>query len=141
MALKRTTREEATRAIPLEERLRQKKLGFATHPSESHRHGEADGDNDEDDDDANGSDGPSRKKRRANKNCPLEITSKRAVGRHREVVEVKKKKVLDPRFESVSGKLNDDLFAKSYAFLDDYKVSSAVLVSSVELKSPIAGEC
>ncbi|GMF37167.1 unnamed protein product [Phytophthora lilii] len=57
----------------------------------------------------------------ANKNQPLELSSKRTVGRFRQVVEVKKRRALDPRFEAQSGRLNEDLFAKSYAFLDDYK--------------------
>lgn len=92
------------RDVPLEERLRQKKQGFAVHkeaetpaPTESDR------------------------ARRANKNQPLELSSKRAVGRFRQVVDVKKKRVLDPRFEAQSGRLNEDLFNKSYAFLDEYK--------------------
>ena len=37
------------------------------------------------------------------------------------MVEVKKKRALDPRFEAQSGRLNEDLFHKSYAFLDEYK--------------------
>lgn len=32
-----------------------------------------------------------------------------------------KRRALDPRFEAQSGRLNEDLFNKSYAFLDDYK--------------------
>ncbi|CAH0479688.1 unnamed protein product [Peronospora belbahrii] len=93
-----------TRDVPLEERLRQKTQGFAMQKekekfiaTEGHR------------------------VRRDNKNQPLELSSKRAVGRFRQVVEVKKKRLLDPRFEAQSGRLNEDLFNKSYAFLDEYK--------------------
>lgn len=87
--------------VPLEERLRQKKLGYALQSKESTE-----------------TSGPAR---RANKNQPLELSSKRAVGRFRQVVEVKKRRTLDPRFEAQSGRLNEDLFNKSYAFLDEYK--------------------
>ncbi|DBA00965.1 TPA: hypothetical protein N0F65_006226 [Lagenidium giganteum] len=111
--MKMAARQERTeRDIPLDERLRQKKIGFERYPDEAEQeqheqqhHGEEDG----------------SKKRRANKNCPLELTSKRAVGRFRQVVEVKKKKFIDPRFDSMCGRLNEDLYNKSYAFLDEYK--------------------
>ncbi|KAG1701642.1 hypothetical protein DVH05_006732 [Phytophthora capsici] len=88
------------RDVPLEERLRQKKQGFALQEADE---------------------APSGPARRANKNQPLELSSKRAVGRFRQVVDVKKRRVLDPRFEAQSGRLNEDLFNKSYAFLDEYK--------------------
>ncbi|KAG3120972.1 hypothetical protein PI124_g630 [Phytophthora idaei] len=89
------------RDVPLEEHLRQKKQGFAVQ-KEAERE----------------TSGPAR---RANKNQPLELSSKRAVGRFRQVVDVKKRRVLDPRFEAQSGRLNEELFNKSYAFLDEYK--------------------
>ena len=93
-----------TRDVPLEKRLRQKKQGFVTQ-IERERAISTEG----------------RKARRASKNQPLELSSKRAVGRFRQVVEVKKKRLLDPRFEAQSGRLNEDLFNKSYAFVDEYK--------------------
>ncbi|KAG6622566.1 duf947-domain-containing protein [Phytophthora cinnamomi] len=92
------------RDVPLEQRLRQKTQGFATQ-KEAPAHAQAES-------------GPAR---RANKNQPLELSSKRAVGRFRQVVDVKKRRALDPRFEAQSGRLNEDLFNKSYAFLDGYK--------------------
>uniref|UniRef100_A0AAV1U4N1 rRNA biogenesis protein RRP36 n=1 Tax=Peronospora matthiolae TaxID=2874970 RepID=A0AAV1U4N1_9STRA len=94
------------RDVPLEERLRQKRQGFATRKQdETHA--------------------PVIRQRahRDNKNQPLELSSKRAVGRFRQVVEVKTKRALDPRFEAQSGRLNEDLFSKSYAFLDEYKLN------------------
>ncbi|TMW63615.1 hypothetical protein Poli38472_002556 [Pythium oligandrum] len=106
-------RDTSERDVPLEERLRRKKMGYETRPTEEHGDSDSDGE----------ASGPALKKRRANKNCPLEITSKRAVSRHRQAVEVKKKKTVDPRFESTAGRLNEDLFGKSYAFLDEYKQS------------------
>ncbi|ORX45818.1 DUF947-domain-containing protein, partial [Piromyces finnis] len=61
--------------------------------------------------------GPQVIKKRENKNRPMEISSKKPVSRYREVVEIKKKKARDPRFDNLSGKYNEDLFKKSYKFL------------------------
>jgi ribosomal RNA-processing protein 36 len=58
-------------------------------------------------------------KKRENKNRPMEISSKKPVSRYREVIEVKKKKTRDPRFDNLSGKYNEDLFKKSYKFLSE----------------------
>ncbi|KAK3838261.1 MAG: hypothetical protein J3R72DRAFT_370595 [Linnemannia gamsii] len=52
---------------------------------------------------------------------PMEIGSKKPVGRFRQVVEVPTAKRRDPRFDSLSGKLDNDLFEKSYSFLKDYQ--------------------
>ncbi|KAF9168617.1 rRNA biogenesis protein rrp36 [Actinomortierella ambigua] len=59
--------------------------------------------------------------KRDNKNRPMEVTSKKPVGRFRQVVEVPTAKRRDPRFDSLSGKLNEDLFERSYDFLKDYQ--------------------
>ncbi|KAF8975472.1 rRNA biogenesis protein rrp36 [Entomortierella lignicola] len=59
--------------------------------------------------------------RRNDKNKPMEIGSKKPVGRFRQVVEVATNKRRDPRFDSLSGKLDTDLFEKSYSFLKDYQ--------------------
>ncbi|KAF8938380.1 rRNA biogenesis protein rrp36 [Haplosporangium gracile] len=59
--------------------------------------------------------------KRADKNRPMEIGSKKPVGRFRQVVEVASAKRRDPRFDSLSGKLDNDLFEKSYSFLKDYQ--------------------
>ncbi|KAF9186156.1 rRNA biogenesis protein rrp36 [Haplosporangium sp. Z 767] len=59
--------------------------------------------------------------KRADKNRPMEIGSKKPVGRFRQVVEVPTAKRRDPRFDSLSGKLDTDLFEKSYSFLKDYQ--------------------
>ncbi|KAG9291755.1 hypothetical protein G9A89_012040 [Geosiphon pyriformis] len=61
--------------------------------------------------------------KRAHKNRPMEITSKKPVGRFRQIVELSAEKRRDPRFDNISGKLNQDLFEKSYHFLNDYKTS------------------
>uniref|UniRef100_K3WEB5 rRNA biogenesis protein RRP36 n=1 Tax=Globisporangium ultimum (strain ATCC 200006 / CBS 805.95 / DAOM BR144) TaxID=431595 RepID=K3WEB5_GLOUD len=138
-------RKADARDVPLEERLRQKKNGFAVFPSADASDDEQQSEGDREDEfsnDASDNDdeqprpakapgkaskyGPSvdaseTKKKRVSKNHPLEISSKRQVSRFKTVVEVKKKKLVDPRFDSLSGRLNQDLFKKSYAFLDEYK--------------------
>lgn len=114
--------EVSARDVPLEERLRQKKNGFAVHEGAADAATGGSGSRAHKDGAASGKKPRAEVAQRANKNRPMEITSKRAVGRLRQVVEVKKKKRVDPRFESTSGRLNEDLFGKSYAFLDEYKV-------------------
>ncbi|XP_057977474.1 uncharacterized protein LOC131164360 isoform X2 [Malania oleifera] len=57
-----------------------------------------------------------KKAGRANKNRPMEASSKKPVSRFREVITVPKKVVRDPRFETLCGKL-DDGFRKRYDFL------------------------
>ncbi|CAI9259641.1 unnamed protein product [Lactuca saligna] len=58
-----------------------------------------------------------RKGKRENKNRPMEISSKKPVGRFREVIQAPKKIVRDPRFESLCGTLDVDGFKKRYNFL------------------------
>ncbi|KAJ1030457.1 hypothetical protein NDA16_001366 [Ustilago loliicola] len=60
--------------------------------------------------------------KRSNKNAPTEMSSKRPVSRRRNVVDTPSTSathVRDPRFESLSGSTNKDLFAKSYSFLPE----------------------
>eukprot|EP00124_Ichthyophonus_hoferi_P004284 Ihof_evm1s454 gene=Ihof_evmTU1s454 len=59
--------------------------------------------------------------KRLGKNRPREMSSKKQVSRLRQVAEVKTNKTRDPRFDSLSGHYNEDLFEKTYAFLDDIK--------------------
>ncbi|KAL9406396.1 hypothetical protein Peur_003368 [Populus x canadensis] len=54
---------------------------------------------------------------RANKNRPTEVSCKKPVSRFREVVQVPKKVVRDPRFESLCGNLDVEGFRKRYDFL------------------------
>uniref|UniRef100_A0A7N0TRA6 rRNA biogenesis protein RRP36 n=2 Tax=Kalanchoe fedtschenkoi TaxID=63787 RepID=A0A7N0TRA6_KALFE len=58
-----------------------------------------------------------RKHSRANKNRPMEVTCKKPVSRYRETIQVPKKVVRDPRFESLCGTLVEDGFRKRYNFL------------------------
>ncbi|GAC96752.1 predicted rRNA processing protein [Pseudozyma hubeiensis SY62] len=57
--------------------------------------------------------------KRSNKNAPTEVSSKRPVSRRRNVIETASNHVRDPRFESLSGSVNKDLFSKSYSFLPE----------------------
>jgi ribosomal RNA-processing protein 36 len=68
------------------------------------------------------------------KNRPMEMSSKRAVGRYRDVVETPGTKRRDPRFDQMSGKLNQDLFEKSYGFLDKYKQDEEQMLKAQMLK-------
>lgn len=54
---------------------------------------------------------------RANKNRPMEASAKKPVGRFREVIQVPKKVVRDPRFETLCGNLDVEGFKKRYDFL------------------------
>ena len=64
--------------------------------------------------------------KRENKNRPREMSSKKQVGRFREVVSVStevKAPKRDPRFDPMCGEFNDKLFKDNYGFVNEYKVS------------------
>merc|ERR1719219_449062 len=64
--------------------------------------------------------------RRENKNRPREMSSKRQVGRFREVISVSsevKAPKRDPRFDPICGEYNERLFKDNYGFVNEYKVS------------------
>ncbi|KAI3925773.1 hypothetical protein MKX01_003332 [Papaver californicum] len=63
-----------------------------------------------------------KKVKRKNKNRPMEMSSKKPVGRFREVIQVPKKVIRDPRFESLCGDLDTDGFRKRYDFLFESKL-------------------
>eukprot|EP00794_Sanderia_malayensis_P020097 gene20097-22067_t len=52
---------------------------------------------------------------------PMEMSSKKRVSRFRRVVMAKGKATRDPRFDDLSGNLNEELFKKSYGFLEGMK--------------------
>lgn len=54
---------------------------------------------------------------RSNKNRPMEISSKKPVSRFKEVIQVPKRIVRDPRFETLCGTLDEEGFKKRYNFL------------------------
>ncbi|KAI8367659.1 uncharacterized protein BYT42DRAFT_134316 [Radiomyces spectabilis] len=66
--------------------------------------------------------------KRSSKHSPMEMSSKRAVGRFRQVVEAPAAKRRDPRFDKLSGHLNQELFEKSYEFLNDYRQSEIAML-------------
>ncbi|CAO2819972.1 unnamed protein product [Amaranthus hypochondriacus] len=55
--------------------------------------------------------------KRANKNRPMEVSSKKPVSRFREVIQVPKKVIRDPRFESLCGEFDEERFKKKYNFI------------------------
>lgn len=65
---------------------------------------------------------------RSSKHAPMEVSSKRYVGRRREIIPVKKTEARDPRFDPlVTGRsgsgaqADEDHARKAYAFLDEYR--------------------
>ncbi|KAL8791402.1 MAG: hypothetical protein Q9213_000018 [Squamulea squamosa] len=60
---------------------------------------------------------------RPSKHAPAEMSSKKAVSRKREVVQTVKRDVRDPRFEPVTGPVNEEKAKKNYSFLNDYRDS------------------
>lgn len=59
--------------------------------------------------------------KRDNKNRPREMTSKKTVGRFREVVQVARVERRDPRFDPLCGEFDDKLFKESYQFVNELK--------------------
>ncbi|XP_068444805.1 ribosomal RNA processing protein 36 homolog [Clinocottus analis] len=64
---------------------------------------------------------PSSKKKRLNKNRPMEISSKRRAPFLRQVVSVKKPTLRDPRFDDLSGEYKPEIFEQTYKFINDIK--------------------
>ncbi|KAG6434787.1 hypothetical protein SASPL_106430 [Salvia splendens] len=60
---------------------------------------------------------PEKNGGRANKNRPMEISSKKPVSRFREVIQAPKKVIRDPRFESLCGNLDVNGHKKRYNFI------------------------
>jgi ribosomal RNA-processing protein 36 len=58
---------------------------------------------------------------RSSKHAPTEISSKKAVSRKREVVPVPKREFRDPRFEPLSGFVDEVKVRAAYSFLDEYR--------------------
>ncbi|KAI9296277.1 ribosomal RNA processing protein 36 [Neoconidiobolus thromboides FSU 785] len=54
---------------------------------------------------------------------PAELPANKPVGRFRQVIEVTSKNLRDPRFDNLSGKFNEDLFKKSYSFVNEIKAN------------------
>ena len=67
---------------------------------------------------------------RTSKHAPAELSSKKAVSRKREVVPVQKKNHRDPRFEPLSGPVDEEKTKKNYSFLDAYRDSEISEIKS-----------
>ncbi len=71
---------------------------------------------------------------------PSEVSSKKRVPKFREIVPVPKKKevVCDPRFDERAGKLNEDLFKKSFHFIEEMKKTEkqSVVKESKRTRNP-----
>ncbi|KAM4594519.1 ribosomal RNA processing protein 36 homolog [Fundulus diaphanus] len=61
------------------------------------------------------------KKKRLNKNRPMEISAKNSPSFLRQVIPVKKSTRRDPRFDSLSGEYKPIIFEKTYKFINDLK--------------------
>jgi len=59
--------------------------------------------------------------KRENKNRPREMSSKKTVGRFREVVQVAKVQQRDPRFDPLCGEFDEKLFKDNYKFVNEIK--------------------
>ncbi|KAL9129125.1 MAG: hypothetical protein Q9217_002335 [Psora testacea] len=59
--------------------------------------------------------------RRSSKHAPAQLSSKKAVSRKRDVVPIHKPDVRDPRFQAMSGPLNEHKVRENYAFIDSYR--------------------
>lgn len=60
---------------------------------------------------------------RTSKHAPAELSSKKAVSRRREVVPTQKINHRDPRFEPLSGAVDEQKTQRNYSFLDTYRDS------------------
>ncbi|RVE76643.1 hypothetical protein OJAV_G00010460 [Oryzias javanicus] len=63
----------------------------------------------------------SSKKKRLNKNRPMEISAKKPAPFLRQVVPVKKPVVRDPRFDDLSGEYKPEIYEQTYKFINDVK--------------------
>jgi len=84
-------------------------------------------------------DGNSRKR---SKSAPTEMSAKIPVSRKKIVVPIKKRIARDPRFDTLSGKFNPDLFKKAYSFLDELKEKEIQELKQkiIEEKDPVMKE-
>ncbi|KAL8969113.1 MAG: hypothetical protein Q9197_004515 [Variospora fuerteventurae] len=79
---------------------------------------------------------------RSSKHAPAELSSKKAVSRKREVIPTTKRDLRDPRFEPLTGPLDEKKAKKNYGFLDGYRESEIAELRSVlrQTKDPAAKE-
>ncbi|KAM4585077.1 ribosomal RNA processing protein 36 homolog isoform 1-T3 [Odontesthes bonariensis] len=75
------------------------------------------------------------KKKRLNKNRPMEISAKRPAPFLRQVVPVKKPTLRDPRFDDLSGEYKPEIFEKTYKFIDDIKHREKEIIQKQLMKT------
>ncbi|XP_033948969.1 ribosomal RNA processing protein 36 homolog [Pseudochaenichthys georgianus] len=68
------------------------------------------------------------KKKRLNKNRPMEISAKRRAPFLRKVVSAKKPTSRDPRFDDLSGEYKPEIFVETYKFINDIKLREKEIV-------------
>ncbi|KAI9502726.1 hypothetical protein BX070DRAFT_225493 [Coemansia spiralis] len=71
---------------------------------------------------------------RNSKKMPTVMSSKRPVSRFRQVVDIQKTKTRDPRFDSLSGNFNEDLYDKTYGFLEKQQQEEMDMLKRQALK-------
>jgi ribosomal RNA-processing protein 36 len=65
---------------------------------------------------------------RLNKNRPQELSSKKPVSIYRNIFQVKKKEVIDPRFNSAFGEYKPEFFRKRYGFINDMRIKEKEVI-------------
>ncbi|KAL1006157.1 hypothetical protein UPYG_G00068600 [Umbra pygmaea] len=83
--------------------------------------------------------GPAKKKR-LNKNRPMEISAKRRVPFLRQVVNVKKTVSRDPRFDDLSGEYKPEIFEKTYKFINEIKEHEKEVIKKKLKKSRLSDQ-
>jgi len=147
-----TSKSQEDKLEALRERLRQikaEKLANGAQPSKkaktdkkSKSKSESKRDTQEADEDGD-SDSDAAPKARSSKHAPAVQSSKRAVSRKRNVVDVKKPVFRDPRFDNASGPQPDEFVVKKrYDFLNDYRKSeiSELRQTIKKTKNPVEQE-
>jgi hypothetical protein len=71
--------------------------------------------------------------KRANKNRPRELSSKKPVSIFRNIFETKKRESIDPRFNSAFGDYNPNVFRKTYGFLHEMRLKEKEVTLSLYL--------
>ncbi|KAG7485945.1 hypothetical protein JOB18_021473 [Solea senegalensis] len=82
----------------------------------------------------------SGKKKRRNKNRPMEISAKKPAPFLRQVIPVRKPTLRDPRFDDLSGEYKPEIFEKTYKFIDDIKHGEKEEVRRQLKKTKTSGE-
>uniref|UniRef100_A0A1A8NWC4 rRNA biogenesis protein RRP36 n=1 Tax=Nothobranchius rachovii TaxID=451742 RepID=A0A1A8NWC4_9TELE len=80
------------------------------------------------------------KKKRLNKNRPVEISAKKPAPFIRQVVPSRKPMRRDPRFDDLSGEYKPEIFEKTYRFINDIKLREKEIIQKKLKKTKRDGE-